>query len=621
MFFVLSGYLITWLLVHEAEETGTVDLVRFYARRARRLLPAVAVVLVATVAVGVLVLAPFEQEELAKSAVATAAYVSNVFFARRATDYLGAAAEDNPLLHTWSLSVEEQFYVLWPLFVLFAFGALKWQKRSGRRPSRRRLVGWMAAVAVVSFAASVYLTGVRQPWAFFLSPLRAWEFAAGALGMLVGSGVALAGSRRLNPGRVSAVEGALGWAGLATIFGVGVWYGAETPFPGVAALLPVVATVLVVRAGTANTETSLARVLAWRPFQEIGRLSYSWYLWHWPVLVYAHALGWAETLPARLGLLGASLVLAEMSYRFVEDPVRHHPALTGRARAGRSLAMAVVLTAVGVGLSVVWWRAAGAWAETPGQVRYTSLKDIKPKPYDDECVTGIQMEDLRDCVYGAASADTVVVLFGDSHAGHWFPAVEPAIEKRGWRLVVLQKSACAAADFVSYSSFLGRQNTECGVWREAAFDRMDALQPFIVLTSSENVREMSLDDWEAAYSRTFDRLTRAAEHVIHIQDTPRPRYDVPACLARQEWQVWGADDRCTFPTDGPDRLSMFALERRVAAEKGVSFASWNDLICTGNPCETVVGDTVIYRDSHHLATEYAASLEGAVDRQIDALLR
>ncbi|MDT7855240.1 acyltransferase family protein [Rubrivirga sp. S365] len=631
VFFVLSGYLITWLLVHEAEETGTVDLVRFYARRARRLLPAVAVVLVATVAVGALVLAPFEQRDLAKSALATAAYLSNVFFARRATDYLGAAAEDNPLLHTWSLSVEEQFYVVWPVFVLFAFGALGWQRRAGRRPSRRRLVGWMAAVAVVSFAASVYLTGVRQPWAFFLSPLRAWEFAAGALGMLVAGGGA-AGSRRLNPGRVGAAEGVLGWVGLAAIVAVGALYRADTLFPGWAAAVPVAATVLALRAGTARTETALARALAWRPLQELGRLSYSWYLWHWPVLVFGAALGLAETLPARLALVALSLGLAEASYRLVEDPVRHHPALAGRVRAGRSLALAVALTALGVGLSAAWWQAAEAWAQRPDQVRFTEAWADLAAVYGDECHADFYATAAEGCSYGVVDADTTVVLFGDSHAAQWFPAIERVAMARGWRLVSLTKSACPAVDVETFNPGLGRIYDECTMWREAAFEEISRLRPYLVVASSSSAYLLpSYEDrtpvrawdtaWRGGAARVFQHLAGAADHVVYLEDSPRPNFDVTGCLARAAWQPWSGGAACQFQAKNLERDRAAQVEKEAASAGGVGYVAWADELCSGEPCETVRGSRPLYRDGDHLAASFVADLTPVVARRIDEAIR
>ena len=605
VFFVLSGYLITWLLVHEVEETGTVRLGRFYARRARRLFPAIAVVLVATVAASAVALAPFEQRTVATTALATALYVSNVLFADRATDYLGGVEHD-PLLHTWSLAVEEQFYLVWPVLVLLALGA-GWRRAA--RPSRGRLVAWLGVVALGSFALCVVVTGSRQPWAFFLSPTRAWEFAVGALAVLARADLRVAGghvtgaaARRLNPGRVGAVEHALGWAGLAALLVVGAMYGAETPFPGAAALVPVLATALVLRAGTARTETALARLLAWRPLQTLGRLSYSWYLWHWPVLVLGGAAGLGGSLPARLALVAAALGLAAASYRFVEDPLRHHPALAGRA--GRSLAVAAALTVFGAGLSIAWGAAAAEWASSPGQARWTALHDETPQHYRDGCVGGLTDPAVRECAYGPDSAGATVVLFGDSHAGQWFPAVERAAARQGWRLVVIQKSSCPAADVVVRNGALGRRYTECEAWREAALDRIAALRPALVLTSSENVHPVAPEAWAAGAGRTFRRLAASAGRVVHVEDTPRPGFDAAACLARRAWRP-GGGAACTFPAPGADRQRLAALERAEAEAAGVAFVSWNDALCPTAPCRVVDGERPVYRDGHHVSVAYA----------------
>ena len=629
VFFVLSGALITWLLVHEAEETGTVDLARFYARRARRLLPAVAVVLVATVAAGAFILAPLEQEGLSRSALATAVYLSNVLFARRATDYLGAAAEGDPLLHTWSLSVEEQFYLAWPVVVLFALGALG---RAGWRPlrqaqgklSRRRLVGWMGAIAAVSFAACVVATEARQPWAFFLSPFRAWEFAAGALGVLLAGGGA-AGSKRLIPGRPGAVEAALGWAGLGALVAVAVLYGSETPFPGAAAFVPVLATVAVLHAGTARTETALARALAWRPLQEVGRLSYSWYLWHWPVLVYAGALGWTDALPARLALVAGSLALAEVSYRLIEDPVRHHPALVGRA--GRSLALAAVLTAGGAALAVGWGQVAEAWAASPGQARFSEARADVPALYAEGCVADVYDTAPPDCAVGAG--DTTVVLFGDSHAAQWFPALERIAAERGWRLVPFLKTSCPAVDVETVNPRLGRLYDECPAWREAAYAEMARLRPDLVVASSSSVYFLPsypdrtpVEAWDAAWGagagRTYERLASVADRVVYLEDSPRPGFDVPACLARAAWQPWRSRASCSFASVDPERRRAAEVEREAAAPfPTVAYVAWGDELCSGEPCEAVRGDRIIYRDESHLTASFVEDLAPVLARRID----
>ncbi|HLA64460.1 MAG TPA: acyltransferase, partial [Rhodothermales bacterium] len=356
VFFALSGYLITGILVREVERTGAVDLARFYARRVRRLLPASALVLLATVAFAFAFYSPLEQGQIAWTAVATASYLSNVHFAQAATDYFAVAVETNPLLHTWSLAVEEQFYLVWPALVWFGLRGA---------PSRRRLVAVVVAVTVASFGAAVWAMQTAPTWAFFGSPLRAWEFGVGALAAVLPS------ASLAVRARISAL---LGWTGLAAVVASGVFYSVQTPFPGATALLPVVGTVAVLLAGAWSPGRGVARVLGTWPLQQFGRLSYSWYLWHWPVFVFAEGLYGKGSLPVRLALLLFSLLLAEASYRLVEDPIRHHRWIAATPR--RGLALLATLTVLCVAVSGAWGVAVGVLRRAPEQQRLITARDL-----------------------------------------------------------------------------------------------------------------------------------------------------------------------------------------------------------------------------------------------------
>ncbi|MFP5346438.1 MAG: acyltransferase family protein [Actinomycetes bacterium] len=340
VFFVVSGFLITGLLWRELERSGRVSFVAFYARRARRLLPAASVVLVATLAAAVVVLSPLQARDAARDALAAALYVANYRFAVQGTDYLAPDSAESPLQHYWSLGVEEQFYLLWPALLLVASTLLL----RPRRPSRRAATTALAAVAGGSFAACLYLTGASQSWAFFSLPTRAWELAAGGL-------VALAAPLL---GRLPvALAAGLGWAGAGVVVASVVATSTATPFPGTAALGPVLGTAAVLVAGCRSEAAELgpARVLRLPPFQVLGNWSYSWYLWHWPVLVLAPvAVGAPLPLPARLGLAALTALLAGATVRLVENPIRFAPAV--RARASRGLALGAALTITGAAVSV-----------------------------------------------------------------------------------------------------------------------------------------------------------------------------------------------------------------------------------------------------------------------------
>ena len=337
VFFVISGFLITGLLLREQTGTGTISLSSFYARRARRLLPAAALVLLVTLVASIVVLPPLLVPGVATDTAAAALYVSNMGFAVQATDYFAAGQAPSPILHFWSLGVEEQFYVFWPAVVLLV-------TRGALRPGRRVGVT-VVAIAVASFAFALWLTSAAEPWAFFSLPTRAWELALGGC-------LAVAG-RRLNllPERAAV---AAGWIGLALLVFAGVALNETTPFPGTAALLPTVGAALVIVSGARPNAFGPARLLGTAIPRFLGRISYSLYLWHWPVLVLpAVAAGVPLPLPERIVLVVVSVALAAATSRWVEDPFRHGRFIGTLPR--RNLAMAGALTVavamVGVGVN------------------------------------------------------------------------------------------------------------------------------------------------------------------------------------------------------------------------------------------------------------------------------
>ncbi|MDQ3885833.1 MAG: acyltransferase, partial [Actinomycetota bacterium] len=383
VFFVVSGFLITGLLLRDIVTTGTVRLARFYGARARRLLPAGITVLVAVAVASAWWLPPLQARSVLHDALASAAYAGNYRFAIRGTDYLAADAPPSPFQHYWSLGVEEQFYLLWPALLITA----AWIARSAaaflRRPAHRRpspgppvapILLVVIGVAVVSFAISLRWTYTAPPWAFFSLPSRAWELAVGGL-------VALSVPvwHRL-PSLLAAVAG---WAGLALILVGCLRLGSSTPYPGAAALLPVLGTALVITAGCTQARGGVGTALSLRPLRQVGRYSYCWYLWHWPVLVLGpvvagHALG----LEARFTAVAVSAGLAVVTTHAVEDPVRFAAPL--RRSPARSLLVGGGTTAVAVAASLLVLVAvpvpAGSGAATPAPRLSMSAAPTVPAP-------------------------------------------------------------------------------------------------------------------------------------------------------------------------------------------------------------------------------------------------
>lgn len=607
IFFVLSGYLITGILVREIENTGKVDFVTFYARRTRRLLPAAACVIIATVLAAQFIFPPQELVSLAKDAVSTSLYASNLWFAHISTDYLSADAAKSPLLHSWSLSVEEQFYVVWPLFVLLALRGAK-----NAAQSRRRLLIAMVALSVVSFGLCLALTDVAQPWAFFASPTRAWEFAVGGLASQLPAGWAAARPRIAQLGF---------WLGLLLIAITGTTYGHHTVFPGVAALLPVAGTALMLACHTPGRNTLQVRLLNLPFMQYFGSRSYSWYLWHWPVLVLVgRALPEYKGFPLGLACLALSLLLAELSCRIVENPVRFNRTLSRRP--AYSLALALVLTLVSAGSSEAWRHHGGREARMPDQIRFTRAMDDIPKTiYSSDCHLNLLETATGDCFFGDVNASTTIVLFGDSHAAQWFPALDKLAREHHWRLVSYTKSACPVAWVNTVNNQLGRAYTECSEWRENVIDRIVALQPALVVmgyyagyvaenkgTSGNQV--VGKEAWQTGMRHTFSLLEKSNIPVAVMRDSPRPGFNVPLCLARQAKTSW-INMNCDYPRAKALDLEEYQLTRNAATDmKNVSFIDLSANICASEQCSPIDAKSgiVLFRDSHHLTTEFVRHL-------------
>ncbi|MBA3495912.1 MAG: acyltransferase, partial [Gemmatimonadales bacterium] len=460
VFFVLSGYLITELLVKEVERTGRVNFLNFYARRARRLLPAAVLVLAVTLLASALVFAPVARLRFVKSAIATALYVSNFQFLRETADYFGDNISSDPFLHTWSLAVEEQFYLVWPVLVALGLGA---------RASRGRVARVVGVVALASFVACVWYTWHSKPTAFFASPPRAWEFGLGGLAALLP-----AAALRTRP----AVARALGWVGLALILIAGCSLTGNMLFPGPLAIVPVLGTVAALMAGAGAGGEGVGRVLAVAPLQSLGRLSYSWYLWHWPVLVLAAEAIPGLSLAGRLLCAAGALGLAAATYVTVEHPIRTHAHLLPRP--WLSLKLAGGLSVVALALALGSRGYARAAAAAPRHQAITAAATDRSALYRTECLWVQPNEAPRECVFGDSLSTTVVVLLGDSHAAHWFPAVQRMAEERRWRLVAILKPGCPPADVPVYDLLAGRQTENCRDWRRYAIARVATIRPTAV---------------------------------------------------------------------------------------------------------------------------------------------
>jgi len=624
VFFVVSGFLITGLVADEVARTGRLRLGRFYARRARRLLPAAALTLVAVVVATLAWLPVTRWREVAGDVLATSLYAVNWRLADRSVDYLAQDAAASPVQHFWSLAVEEQFYVVWPVLVV---GLVALARLRGRAVSRRTLVAGVVAVAAASLTWSVWFTAADPSRAYFVTTTRAWELAAGALLALVAHRVA-----RL-PGRVLA---GAGWAGLTLVVLAAATLEAGTPFPGVAAALPVAGTVLVLAAGLSGPGL---RPLTARVLQPVGAASYSLYLWHWPAVVVATALAGGEPSTRDLVLaVAVSVVPAVASYRLVERPL--HTSARLRASTARSAALGVACTLLGVLAALALLRAVptsgdhdapgaavlrdGSWhgpdAATDLHRLVPALADATQDVadlYDEDCHQDALGTDAAACTFGDPASETVVALVGDSHAGQWQPPLAAVASDEGWRLDTYTKGSCALADTRPWLGTTRSEYVECGRWNDAVVETLLADPPDLVVVSNNRievaddegalVRGAAGDDEAAAgLAAMWRRLEDAGVPVAVVGDTPWVGVDVPECVARHTGS-WTTE--CTVDADAPARRSGLAQQRAAAAETGVPLLDVTGLVCPDGTCPAVVGGVLVWRDVSHVTASYARTLE------------
>lgn len=624
-FFVLSGFLITLLLVRELDTHGRISLRNFWARRARRLLPAASLVLIATTVVAQRVLPLLDRKPVSIDILFASAFSANWRFAQQQTDYLAADRDPSPVLHYWTLGVEEQFYVVWPLLIVgAAFVAHRlMRKRSPERSAdRTRLLAFVfGAVFVASLAYCIVETGRNQPYAFFGTPARAWQLAAGALLALAVPLVSkISGRLRLI----------LGIAGLV-LFAASAFLLKESgsivghTYPSFLALAPTMAAVLLVASGTGGP-TILSRALSWWPLQRIGDLSYSFYLWHWPVLVLGTMWQGGGSLFFKLTLIVIAFVfvfvLSILTYACVENPLRRARPLIRRP--ALSMAMGAVLV-----LAVVPGTRALAHAEPVGQIRATAaegggLITVSPSlekvaressPIEDAgCQVDyevVEVPDRQACTFGDKSSDRSVFVLGDSIGGSLFPAVDRASSRSGVQTTIWTKRGCPIADVTRWGPDHSRWFTQCDTFRHRVLDQVTTIKPELVILgmsrgSTSRLQDRStgktltgddaFDATVAGLERTIGTLESAGIKVALIEPPYRTKFETASCLAAQK-----SVDQCTF---GPESARDAAMT--VAAQHpAIDFIKINDRICHGTTCLPVVDNKVVYRDVLHFTRTFA----------------
>ena len=655
VFFAISGFLITGHLLREAERRRAISLAGFWARRARRILPAALLVLFVVAVATFLVVPESMWTQFYSEITASTLYVENWYLANQAVDYLGADAPPSPVQHYWTLSVEEQFYLFWPVVILAMTVILR-----NAAAGARRWTGFavLLLIAAASLAFGIVYTASSPPAAFFITPTRIWEFAAGALLAYATTG--------LQPVMRAPYRAAISWLGLLAI-GIAVFaYSETTPFPGVAAMLPVFGAVAVIWAGAPKLRWAPTGVMGLKPVQWLGDVSYSVYLWHWPLLILVPFL-----LDEKLGnvtkvvLVALSVALAALTKKYVEDPIRSGPVLTSRrprvtfswALAG----MACVLLAVTGARQVLDTRNSNLKAEatevlrsgnpclgaaardpqskcTPGELeklRYVSV----PTPatatdvlHTSFCKGGVDDQGaLPVCEVGVSAKEArgTIVLIGDSHAQHWRPGLSRVAEANDWRGVVLAKGGCPFTTAQRLDT--AEERRRCTLIKEQTIDwlkKHPEVNTILLSAVAATLTGLTPEQRDRAVQREADgfkaqwaKLPASVKQVGILRDNPPGQTDTTlACVESTLSARRRTDTACTEPRSvavvpDPQVLAAEQLNGKPG-EPRFSIIDLTDRFCDRERCFAVIGGVLVLKDRSHMTATWNSSLAPTLDREL-----
>lgn len=633
VFFAISGFLITSHLLAEIDTTGRLRLGRFWARRAKRLVPASTLVLLLT-AVGVVTWVPkaFWRQFLSEI-IASTVQAQNWLLARNSVDYLAGNNTPSPTQHFWTLSAEEQFYVALPLLLLAAIVL----SRALRLGHRRVILAGLLLTVACSFGYSIWLTATTPGVAYFSTLTRAWEFAAGALLAFVGTG--------WRPHRT------LTWLGVAGIVAACIFYDATTAFPGFAAALPVLGTVVVIWSGRASLFDRFGEL---PPVALLGRVSYAAYLWHWPLIVLLpyvtqRALGTVD----KVAIIAATVLLAWLSTTFVEDPIRFRPRLLGQRHPLTVAAWSAAAMAVVIGFSTV---AANGQVVRDRQLAQVTRKVVAEKPSclgaqamdptlapcDNPKLDGVLIPDPaqakadqlyrpdclgmrsagvpRVCQLGPRAGYTKrIFAAGDSHNNVLIGVYRSIAEHNNWRIDVASHNGCYLTSARNVPSSDGSER-ECESWRaEVTTLIRQGEYDAIIVTRAQPI---ILGRGETAKQATVRGLVKAWRNlpdvpIVAIRDNPWNKADVLSCVALHRDT---AAQACAVPRS----LGLAEFDGQAEAALQVPRARLVDVTsfyCTATVCPPVIGHVLVYKDRTHITAAFADTLAPYIERQVVAAIR
>lgn len=616
VFFVLSGYLITGLLLRELDQNSGIDLVSFYARRLKRLFPALGAMLFVSSGFAVWQLSDWEVRSQLASFPYAATWTSNLYFTFTNFDYFNELATKDLFLHTWSLGVEEQFYLIWPALLLL-FSLKRMEKNCANSRLNRVLIGIFIAF-VASFLLSVYWTMEFPHAAFYLMPARIWQFSLGAL-VYVASKSHFVDTR--NPFEKSKEIIALIMliVGIGVIIGAGMLLHPNLAYPGFWALLPSIGAALIIAAGQVKGSNQL---LAHPAFVWVGDRSYSLYLWHWPILLIGFAMGWqGQVIPTACMVL-LTVLAAIISYRIIEIPFWRGQ--WSNVKPNRVILISVLIMATSVLGAYQKWRE--PLGPQPGVDKSSQWRRDAPILYQLGCDAWYANAEVLSCAFEAEtqekSEEKTVVLLGDSIGVQWFSMIREVFPVARWKVVVFTKSSCPMVDEDFYYARIGKVYKVCRDWRDATLKAINLIKPNVLIMGNAATYDFNRTQWIKGSERIIEKVRNPKTSIIIIPGTPSLGFDGPSCVSRNLSSEGRIDpNKCLAKGRGEIVESVAGYLQQAADQfANVHMLNLNDVVCPDGNCNAINKQgLVVFRDSQHLTDSYVRAITPIIRERVQSL--
>jgi peptidoglycan/LPS O-acetylase OafA/YrhL len=620
VFFVVSGFLITTSLLGRVQRQGKIDILDFILGLAKRLFPAAFFVLLVVTLASMLWLPQVQWAQTLQEIFASAFYYQNWQLAFNAVDYLAQNNEASPVQHFWAMSIQGQFYLLWPTVV---FGLALLIKKITKINFKATLTTALLTVFTASLTYSIYLTFTNQAFAYFHTFTRVWEFALGGIVAVLGSQIVFRKS----------ISFFIGWVGLIAIVLCGIILQVSTVFPGYAALWPTLAAILIILAGNNGGSFGVHRFLSLKPLTSLGNLSYALYLWHWPILVFYFILTGKETVPLLDGLaiILTSIILSYITTNLIEKPIRSMKKETPTWKRG-SVVIACMLPVV---LTASLWanqinKAESELAnliqneEYPGALAVFSnnlvedvpvlptplqAKNDLPKVYEDQCHQNLEDSEVIACEYGTTNNPIyTVALVGGSHSAQWLPALEVFAQEEKIKIINYTKSSCRfTAEEVNPAT-----SESCYKWNKELIQTLLSTKPDLVFTIADVGRKAEVP---AGFVQQWETLNKADIPIFALRDNAWFEFDVPSCVEEKgvDSLECAQEREKALPSESP-----FSKLETVPAN--VNYVDLTNYLCDEDYCKPVKGNVLVYRDKHHITATYVKTIAPILKKELFSVL-